>query len=289
MKKIIIITASLVAVFCLYLSWNYLSNIYSGFLTNLPKVEKGITDLIKEKTGSISIPPPLRVDKGSVNSYLTKEGVIDWTNKQRAKEGLASLKENFTLDVTAEKKAEDMLQNQYFAHESPNGAGVSDLANNSGYEFIAIGENLAMGNFENDEVLVQAWMDSPGHRANILNNRYQEIGVSVIKGTFEGKTTWMAVQHFGLPLSACPKIDESLKTEINQAQNQIKIIENSLNILKNEIEIMKPKRGAFYMQKIEEYNNFVSQHNIFVEDLKLLINKYNNQVKAFNNCVGSSE
>jgi len=282
--------ASIIIIFvitgvCFYFFWNYLFNIYSGFLNNLPRVEEEITDLIKEKSNSISTPPPLKTEKDSPDSYLTKVGVIQQTNVQRAKYGLPPLKENATLDVTAKKKVEDMFSNQYFAHASPNGLGVDDLAKNSGYEFIAIGENLAMGNFENDEVLVQAWMDSPGHRENILNNRYQEIGVSVIKGTFEGKTTWLAVQHFGLPLSVCPTVEESVKLKIESLQNQIKIIEESLNDLRIEINAMKPKRGSLYLQKIEQYNGLIVQYNSLIAETKVLINKYNSQVQEFNECV----
>jgi uncharacterized protein YkwD len=92
-----------------------------------------------------------------------------------------------------------MFENQYFAHESPTGEKVSDLAKKFGYDFLLIGENLAMGNFSSDEDLVLAWMESPGHRENILNEKYQEIGVAVKKGIFEGKEVWIAVQHFGLP------------------------------------------------------------------------------------------
>ena len=134
---------------------------------------------------------------------------------------MPALLENTKLDQSAELKAQDMLKNQYFAHTSPSGMAVGNLAEKVGYEFIAIGENLALGNFENDEALVQAWMDSPGHRANILNSRYQEIGVAVLKGVFEGRTTWLAVQHFGLPLSVCPSPQEGVKLTIDANQNKI--------------------------------------------------------------------
>lgn len=287
-KKITLtIIISLIAVFCFYFFWNYLFDIYSGVLNNLPIIEKEITDVIEEKSRSISTPPPLKTEEENPESYLTKIGVIQQTNIQRAKYGLPLLKESTVLDTTAEKKVEDMFLNQYFAHESPNGLGVDDLAKNSSYQFIAIGENLAMGNFENDESLVQAWMDSPGHRENILNDRYQEIGVSVIEGIFEGKMTWLAVQHFGLPLSSCPAVEESLKTRIESLQNQIEIIEGDLNELRSEIDATRPKRGQAYLQKIEEYNNLVSQYNSLIAEVKVLIDEYNSQVKAFNECVST--
>src|SRR6185369_15716694 len=118
--------------------------------------------------------------------------------------GLPALKENALLDKAAKKKLDDMFAQQYFEHINPQGKGPSDLAKSVGYDYIAIGENLALGNFKNDAELVQAWMDSPGHRANILNKQYTEIGVAVGQGTYEGKKTWLAVQEFGRPTSSCP-------------------------------------------------------------------------------------
>ena len=219
---------------------------------------------------------------------MTKAGVIAFTNSQREKNGLPSLKENTKLDESAELKAQDMLKNQYFAHDSPSGVTVGNLADGAGYQFIAIGENLALGNFENDEVLVENWMDSPGHRANILNNRYQEIGVMVLKGTFEGKSTWLAVQHFGLPLSVCPSPDETIKLTIEASQNKIDDIFKELEALQAEIKNMRPSRSSSYQEKINEYNEIVVQYNLLVEQTKTVINQYNSQVKLFNECIAGA-
>lgn len=284
------ITATILVFFVIviifYFFWNYFPGIYSELLNKLPGMEKQINDLIEEKKELIYTPPPLRAEKENPDAYLTRAGVIQWTNNQRAKYGLPPLKENAVLDASAEAKVEDMFQDQYFAHQSPSGLGVSDLAEKFNYQFITIGENLALGNFKNDEALVQAWMDSQGHKENILNESYQEIGVSVIKGTFEGKTTWLAVQHFGRPLSSCPAIDEFLKLRIESLQSQIDAMEKDINDLKSEIAAMRPKRGPIYNQKIEEYNNLVNQYNALIGELKILVNEYNNQVKEFNECVG---
>ena len=66
-----------------------------------------------------------------------------------------------------------------------------------------------------------AWMNSPGHRANILNPHFQEIGVAVGKGMYEGHETWIAVQSFGMPLSACPASDANLKIKIDANNGMI--------------------------------------------------------------------
>jgi len=267
-----------------------LLNLYFELSLRLPQIEKGTADFsIKEIERKILTPPPLRAPEEAPEAFLTREGVIQWTNIQRAEYGLPPLKESAKLDSSAEIKVEDMFENQYFAHSSPSGVGVKELTEMVGYEFIAIGENLALGNFQNDETLVQGWMDSPGHRENILNTQYREIGVAVIKGLFKGETTWLAVQHFGLPLSACSQPDETLKTEIETNQNQIGELQQTLEVLQTEIQTMRPKRGPAYNQKIEQYNAIVSQYNNLVDKTKVLISRYNAQVKSFNDCVTGVE
>jgi len=231
-------------------------------------------------------PSPLKVIKEEKPEViLTQKGIIEWTNKQREKYNLPPLKENQLLDKTALFKVEDMFENQYFAHQSPSGEGVSDLAKKFGYDFLLIGENLAMGNFSSDEDLVLAWMESPGHRENILNEKYQEIGVAVKKGIFEGKEVWIAVQHFGLPSSFCPQPNLSLKEKIEENKKQISELEKELLILKSEIKESKGWQRGEILQKIDQYNELVSKYNSLVEETKNLIDRYNFQVNSFNQCL----
>jgi uncharacterized protein YkwD len=274
----------------IFLFWDEFLSFYLKLPLKSPGIEKGISDfLTKEIEKQVSTPPPLRAEKEAPESYLTRAGIIQWTNAQRAKYGLQPLKENPRLNVSAELKVQDMFEKQYFAHLSPSGEGVKDLVEIAGYEYIAIGENLALGNFQNDEALVQGWMDSPGHRANILNPSYEEIGVAVQKGEFEGRTTWLAVQHFGRPLSACPQPDTVIKAQIDSNQNEIEKLQANLLKLEAEIKNTKPKRDPAYTQKIEEYNALVSQYNTLIDQTKSLITNYNNQVNLFNQCVSGTE
>ncbi|MBI2506980.1 MAG: CAP domain-containing protein, partial [Candidatus Colwellbacteria bacterium] len=148
----------------------------------------------------VSAPPPLRAEPKEELpttqpvSTLTRSGIILETNLQRQQNGSGFLAENSTLDATAAEKANDMCAKQYFAHVSPSGIGAAELADSFGYDYISIGENLALGPFASDAALVEAWMGSPGHRANILNSRFTEIGVGVTKCIFEGSSVWLAVQ-----------------------------------------------------------------------------------------------
>lgn len=261
---------------------------YQKFVQQLPNVEKLVTGaVINEIKKEVSTPPPLRAQKEYENSYLTTSGTINFTNLQRSKEGLPSLKENHLLNLSAQRKVRDMFDKQYFAHDSPTGEGVSELAGQAEYDYIVIGENLALGNFLNDQVLVQAWMDSPGHRANILNGKYTEIGVAVGRGGFEGRMTWLAVQHFGKPISDCPAPDHQIKSNIDNLKSQIDILKQTLDQKKEEIENTRPKHGEEYNKKVDEYNNLVNQYNNYVKEFEFLINQYNQQINQFNRCASA--
>lgn len=287
MKKITLIILFFLAILGSFLFFrNDISNLYLKLSLKPSGAEKGISDfLLQEIEKQILTPEPLRAQKEDPQSFLSQEGVVQWTNDQRTRYGFLILKESTKLDESARLKLEDMFEKQYFAHNSPSGIGVGDLAKEVGYEFIAIGENLALGNFENDEALVQAWMDSPGHRENILNTSYREIGVAVGKATFEGKTTWIAIQHFGLPINICPQPSQELELEIKSNEDQIKELQAALLTLKIEIQSTRPKWGMEYNQKVVEYNSLVAQYNGLVDGTKNLVNEYNYQVKIFNECL----
>lgn len=132
------------------------------------------------------------------SSEITVSKVLDQTNSQRLKLGLKSLTFNSTLSKSAELKANDMFANNYWAHTSPQGKSPWDFFNTAGYEYSLAGENLAK-DFYDTEGLMKAWMNSPTHRANIVNPKYQEIGLSVVSGILGGVKTTLVVQHFGTP------------------------------------------------------------------------------------------
>lgn len=238
----------------------------------------------------IDIPGALRVVDNLLNFNsnikLSKDNVILITNKYRKENGnLLALEENQKLDLSAEKKLQDMFTNQYFEHISPSNIGVADLGNQVGYEYILLGENLAMGNFKDDKSLVDAWMASEGHRANILNEHYTEIGVAVGKGVFEGKNIWMAVQHFGTPISVCPSIDQVLFGVINLNLNQIQEIEDNLTLRLDNINKKVLYEGSTYHEQVNQYNSLINIYNNLIKDIKQKINDYNNQIRAFNICL----
>lgn len=129
---------------------------------------------------------------------ISPSTLIDLTNQQRSTAGLPPLKENPQLMASAEAKAENMLANNYWAHVAPDGTTPWYFISQSGYDYSRAGENLAM-DFTTDEDLMTSWMNSPEHRANILNPNYLDIGIAVVNGTLLGEQTTLVVAHYGTP------------------------------------------------------------------------------------------
>ncbi len=184
----------------------------------------------------IITPPPLRGPLDRPAGTLTRDGVLRETNRHRVQQGLSPLAANNLLNQAAQRKLADMFSRQYFDHVAPDGAGPTQMVEGAGYEYLRIGENLALGNFADDAELVEAWMDSPGHRANILSPGFTELGVAVEQGTIEDNHTWLAVQTFGLPASACPLPNTGLRTSFEQKQAQAQQTSSKLATEQQELE-----------------------------------------------------
>jgi len=262
-----------------YLGWKSVDDFYEF-------KEMGLNNLISQVKKEVFAPSPLKIDGQSQPKIIFLQSkIIEETNFQRMQNGnLPALKENEKLNQAAMAKATDMFQNQYFDHISPSGVGPGDLVQSYGYQYIITGENLILGNFFSEKEIVQHWMNSPGHRENILNNRYTEIGVAIIKGNYKGETVWIGVQEFGYPLSACPEPSPVLKDQINYDQTRLDEMVMQIEQRKNQIENSSPSDAA-YGQMIKDYNQMVKEYNNLAETVKNLILQYNEQVNTFNSCV----
>ncbi len=143
---------------------------------------------------------PIALPSSSLySSAITPQNIIDLTNQTRKNLNLGELQENSRLQAAAEAKAENMLQEQYFAHTSPAGVTPWSWMAKAGYRYLYAGENLAV-HFTSAEGVGDGWLASPSHRANIVNSRYTEIGIGVSQGEFEGFPTTFVVQMFGQPI-----------------------------------------------------------------------------------------
>jgi uncharacterized YkwD family protein/spore coat assembly protein SafA len=114
--------------------------------------------------------------------------VVRLTNVERSKNGLPALTQNWELSRVARYKSADMANKGYFAHQSPTYGSPFTMMQNFGIRFSAAGENIAYGQRTPQEV-VTAWMNSPGHRANILSRSYSQIGVGLARNK-NGTAYW---------------------------------------------------------------------------------------------------
>lgn len=114
----------------------------------------------------------------SYATNMTHDGLLANTNERRIEHNLRALTHNPTLSKAAQAKAEDMIARNYWSHTTPEGKEPWIFLDQVGYRYAAAGENLAYG-FSDSASAVAGWMNSPGHKANILNSNYSEVGFGI--------------------------------------------------------------------------------------------------------------
>ena len=129
---------------------------------------------------------------------IDSKRVIYLVNSERSAKGLQELIESDLLNAVAEKKLNSMLEDDYFAHTSPDGTGPWEWFFHSGYDFAYAGENLAT-KFKTTKEQHEAWMNSPTHKKNILDEKFTNTGVAVGEREFKGKKVFVTVQVFATP------------------------------------------------------------------------------------------
>ncbi|WP_042165595.1 CAP domain-containing protein [Paenibacillus gorillae] len=130
-------------------------------------------------SGSGSTTQPGTGNNGSASMSQFQQQVVDLVNQERAKAGLSPLAVDSLLTKVATEKARDMDVNHYFSHTSPTYGSPFDMMKQFGVTYSYAGENIAAGQRTPQEVMT-AWMNSPGHRANILNANFKKIGVGFV-------------------------------------------------------------------------------------------------------------
>lgn len=135
--------------------------------------------------------------------------LADFANDDRRTLSLGQLQWNPVLAEAAREKAEDMAQKGYFAHTSPEGITPWSWFKKAGYRYRYAGENLAVY-FSDSWDVHRAWMDSEGHRANILSGKFTEIGIAAAKGIYQGRETIFVVELFGKPQEEARPLSEDV-------------------------------------------------------------------------------
>lgn len=158
---------------------------------------------------SILQPWQALVNRGQdVLPYATEmsiEGLVNETNERRSAQSEAPLKLNAQLTKAAQIKAQDMVERNYWSHNTPDGNAPWEFVNNAGYSYSKAGENLAYG-FKDEDAVIGGWMNSPSHRANMLDVNYQEVGFGFAESTnylSDGPST-IVVAMYGQPSGAAP-------------------------------------------------------------------------------------
>lgn len=129
--------------------------------------------------GRVEVSRPRPVSGPRVSQGTTE--LVAAMNRERASRGLTPLRLNESLSLAAQDRIADMFDQRYFAHVAPDGTQPFVWVSRRGYRYRAVGENLAVG-YPNADRVVRGWMDSPGHRANILQRNFDEIGIAVANG-----------------------------------------------------------------------------------------------------------
>jgi len=156
----------------------------------------------------------------------------DLTNEERKADHLLALNTNPILDKAAQMKAEDMAEKGYFAHTSPEGLTPWYWLKQVGYKYQYAGENLAI-NFTDSKDVTNAWMNSPTHKANIVKDKYTEVGTGIATGMYEGKETVFVAQVYANPI--VKEVEQAKAIKDGDAEkeplSEVDKVEDNTNIL----------------------------------------------------------
>ena len=214
----------------------------------------------------------------------TADGILSQVNSYRKTASLAPLEKDALLSMIAENRATDMAAKGYFDHKAPDGSSIADLARKINYPLLLLGENLVVGRSLSDKSTVQALMDSPPHRENILRQVFTEMGIGIVQIDYDFGQAWLVVQAFGTPRNVCPTPNPGLEQHVRDNQKALKLGLEELERVRDELragtgdsESMEALADTFaeLEQNHQDARNFTNQ----------LLRDYNNQIESYNACV----
>ncbi|MFF2857619.1 MULTISPECIES: CAP domain-containing protein [unclassified Peribacillus] len=165
---------------------------YDVSIDELLKTNSAINDANQIRIGQIINLPATNTTVNREESQSVEQQVLSLVNEERLKRGLPSLKMDTSISHVAILKSEDMRDSNYFNHTSPRYGSPFEMMKSFGISYKYAGENIAAGQPSADAVM-KSWMNSPGHKANILNKNYTHIGIGHVTG---GKYTHYWTQQF---------------------------------------------------------------------------------------------
>lgn len=224
-----------------------------------------------EKTASYG-----NVDCNSFEKNIFTKNMLERINYDRIINGKKSLAWNASLCESANLKSQDMNNNNYFEHNSPSGITPWYWVKKVGYRYTFVGENLSL-NYFTSESAHTALMNSPGHRANILNDNFTEIGINYVRGKLNGEDAFFVVQHFASPAPEKPEIkyvcdEKKANKNLNELEDTKDKIEKHLDDAED---IKKKLENAG--QSTEEADDYIND----MEDKEKEVNKYIKEVEDY--------
>lgn len=168
-----------------------------------------------------------------IKAEISISDLVSLTNQERLKVGLPPLNLDNELSNAAYKKAEFMLEKNFWSHNAPDGTTPWVFIKSSGYDYLYAGENLARG-FTTAPDAMNAWMASAGHKSNILSPNYKDIGFAVVQGNLTGDDTVLIVEMFGERLNTVKEVG-SVQTQAALPTPQPTVISQQTSVNDNSI------------------------------------------------------
>ncbi len=182
--------------------------------------------------------------------------LVDLTNQNREEINLNTLRKNPLLEEAANLKAKDMASKGYFSHTSPEGIDPWHWFDLVGYDYVYAGENLAVNFFDSHDI-DRAWMNSPKHMRNIINDNFREIGIGMATGEYQGRESIFVVQLFGTRRN--PTVSLNQTEETIESPEEV-IPQEPVDVLGEETEIIEEE----IIEEVEETkeNNLVVKEEV---------------------------
>ena len=214
----------------------------------------------------IVLPFYINFPKSIFFAEIASSDIFNLLNIQRKVQGLSPLQENPQLENAALLKAQDMLDKNYFGHKSPDGTLGWHWIQSAEYDYERAGENLAIGFIDSQEVH-QAWNQSELHKKNLLNPDFQDIGVAVLTGDFQGNETTIVVQLFGKPLAQAQEtITPDEPDEVEQEE-----IQTPKEIVSQETNTFSTIDSKIWQFLITQYNDILYKITLLIAFILLII------------------
>ena len=200
--------------------------------------------------------------------------IIELTNRLRESMNLHRLSESETLNEAANLKVQDMITEQYFAHVSPKNKGIDYWLKGANYDYETAGENLAMG-FSDSADVINAWIKSKTHYANLIDSDFTEIGVAMASGNYKSFETSFVAQMFGMPKNKVQKSNIIVKKVVEKSVETVNVANKE--VLGQKVVSLPIKPVIVYPENESYLKDIVTSFKILAPDAESLTVYLNNQ------------